>query len=86
MKRVAEMLNYLLKYLASNNTQIKVENPKQYEFHPRTLLVDVLDCYEHLAFDEGFLMAIVSDLRSYNQQMFYNAVVVLREKALKSEV
>ena len=80
------MLNHMLKYLASGNTTIKVENPTQYNFKPRELLCEVLDCYMNLSLQPRFPMAVVSDERSYQRQMFENASSVLRSKALRDQV
>ena len=47
--RVSSMLNYLLDYFATKKRMsIRVDNPSQYNFNIRELLVDTLKIFAHL--------------------------------------
>jgi ubiquitin conjugation factor E4 B len=87
--RVANMLNYFLKYLAgSKRRALKVKDPEKYGWDPKELLSMIVDVYLSLsaADVEGvFAAAIAADGRSYTDQLFTDTATVLRTLGLKTE-
>lgn len=87
--RVSSMLNYLLDYFATKKRMsIRVDNPSQYNFNIRELLVDTLKIFAHLTTApdaDEFFKAVVSDSRSYRLALFQNGLTILTKENLGSE-
>ncbi|XP_023527242.1 probable ubiquitin conjugation factor E4 [Cucurbita pepo subsp. pepo] len=82
VERVASMLNYfLLQLVGPQRRSLSLKDPEKYEFRPKELLKQIVHMYVHLArgdTDNIFPAAISKDGRSYNEQLFNAAAVVLR--------
>ncbi|GKU97323.1 hypothetical protein SLEP1_g10485 [Rubroshorea leprosula] len=82
VERVASMLNYfLLQLVGPQRKSLILKDPEKYEFHPKELLNQIVRIYVHLARGDEknvFPIAISSDGRSYNDQLFGAAADVLR--------
>ncbi|GLU01847.1 hypothetical protein SLE2022_191290 [Rubroshorea leprosula] len=81
VERVANMLNYfLLQLVGPQRKSLSLKDPEKYEFHPRKLLKQIVRIYVHLARGDKnnvFPIAISSDGRSYNDQLFSAAAEIL---------
>eukprot|EP00761_Pharyngomonas_kirbyi_P004692 gb/GECH01004697.1/.p1 GENE.gb/GECH01004697.1/~~gb/GECH01004697.1/.p1 ORF type:complete len:978 (+),score=273.08 gb/GECH01004697.1/:1-2934(+) len=85
VNRVAEMLNYFLVQLVGPKCRdLKVNNPDRYLFDPKFLLGKIVDSYIHFSKFEKFVTAVVSDERSYSDDVFRRAINLLHRKYLKS--
>jgi len=83
--RVAAMVDYTLDTLVgpkSNN--LKVDDPKKYQFDPKTLLSEFVDIYLNLGVSENFVEAVARDGRSYKPANFDSASRILTRWNLKS--
>nr|GMC73565.1 probable ubiquitin conjugation factor E4 [Ipomoea batatas]GME16881.1 probable ubiquitin conjugation factor E4 [Ipomoea batatas] len=82
VERVASMLNYfLLQLVGPQRKSLSLKDPEKYEFRPKELLKQIVKIYVHLARGDKeniFPAAITKDGRSYNEQLFSAAAVVLR--------
>ncbi|XP_022774537.1 probable ubiquitin conjugation factor E4 [Durio zibethinus] len=82
VERVASMLNYfLLQLVGPQRKSLSLKDPEKYEFRPKELLKQIVHIYVHLASGDAkniFPAAISTDGRSYNEQLFSAAAVVLR--------
>ncbi|KAI4183557.1 MAG: hypothetical protein L6R41_005329 [Letrouitia leprolyta] len=82
VQRLADMLDYNLDALVgSKSSELKVENPQEYDFQPRVLLADILDVYLNLRNKENFILAVARDGRSYKPANFQKATTIFRFKA-----
>lgn len=82
VQRLADMLDYNLDALVgSKSSELKVENPQEYDFQPRVLLADILDVYLNLRNKENFILAVARDGRSYKPANFQKATMIFRFKA-----
>ncbi|KAK2655850.1 hypothetical protein Ddye_008902 [Dipteronia dyeriana] len=83
VERVASMLNYfLLQLVGPQRKSLTLKDPEKYEFRPKQLLKQIVRIYVHLARGDKeniFPVAISSDGRSYNEQLFSAAADVLRK-------
>ncbi|XP_038903926.1 probable ubiquitin conjugation factor E4 isoform X2 [Benincasa hispida] len=81
VERVASMLNYfLLQLVGPQRRSLSLKDPEKYEFRPKELLKQIVHIYVHLARGDSeniFPAAISKDGRSYNEQLFTAAAVVL---------
>lgn len=81
VERVASMLNYfLLQLVGPQRRSLSLKDPEKYEFRPKELLKQIVHIYVHLARGDSeniFPAAISKDGRSYNEQLFNAAAVVL---------
>ncbi|GAB4827333.1 E3 ubiquitin-protein ligase pub1 [Ancistrocladus abbreviatus] len=81
VERVASMLNYfLLQLVGPQRKSLRLKDPEKYEFRPKQLLAQIVNIYVHLARGDKqsvFPAAISKDGRSYNDQLFTAAAVVL---------
>ena len=85
VQRLADMLDYNLDAMVGpKSSQLKVENPEEYSFNPKTLLSEIVDVYLNLQSKENFVIAVARDGRSYKPANFEKATIVLRRYALKS--
>eukprot|EP00210_Caulerpa_lentillifera_P006815 g6514.t1 len=86
VERVASMLNYFLKYITGpERRKLKIKNPEEYDFDPKELLTGILEVYLYLDSadsDGSFASAISLDGRSYRNEMFEEALVVIERMAL----
>lgn len=68
---------------------LQIDNPEQYNFRPKWLLVQICTIYLHMsAADRGgvFAAAVAADKRSYRPEMFAEASMILRQLGLMSEL
>jgi hypothetical protein len=68
---------------------LQIDNPEQYNFRPKWLLVQICTIYLHMsAADRGgkFAAAIAADKRSYRPEMFAEASMILRQLGLMPEL
>jgi ubiquitin conjugation factor E4 B len=68
---------------------LQIDNPEQYNFRPKWLLVQICTVYLHMsAADRGgvFAAAVAADKRSYRPEMFAEASMILRQLGLMSEL
>lgn len=83
--RVASMLNFNLDLLVGpKSTDLKVEDPKKYQFNPKILLAELTDIYLNLGSSENFRRAVARDGRSYKPVNFDSATRILARFNLKS--
>jgi ubiquitin conjugation factor E4 B len=82
--RVAAMVDYTLDTLVGpKSTNLKVDDPGKYQFHPRALLGEFIDIFLNLGVSDNFVMAVARDGRSYKPVNFDTASRVLTKFSLK---
>ncbi|KAL8802696.1 MAG: hypothetical protein Q9182_003654 [Xanthomendoza sp. 2 TL-2023] len=82
VQRLADMLDYNLDAMVGpKSNELKVENPKEYDFQPKTLLSDIIDVYLNLRKKESFILAVARDGRSYKPANFQKATAIFRSQA-----
>ncbi|KAL9605007.1 MAG: hypothetical protein Q9219_000195 [cf. Caloplaca sp. 3 TL-2023] len=82
VQRLADMLDYNVDALVGpKSSELKVENPQDYDFQPRVLLADILDVYLNLRNKENFILAVARDGRSYKPANFQKATAIFLTKA-----
>ncbi|PNH09426.1 putative ubiquitin conjugation factor E4 [Tetrabaena socialis] len=94
VRRLADTLNYFLKYLVGpERRQLRIRQPEKYNFHPKQLLRGLVQLYLHVdAVDlahpgpEGpvFAAAVGQDVRSFQPENFMEAVNLLESSGLLS--
>jgi ubiquitin conjugation factor E4 B len=57
--------------------KLKVNNPDDFNFDPRSLLVNILSMYANMAVEGTFLRWVVLDTRSFKIETFEKAVKIL---------
>lgn len=83
--RVAAMVDYTLDTIVGpKSANLRVEDPKKYQFHPKTLLSEFVDIYLNLSVSENFIDAVARDGRSYKPSNFDAAIRIITRHALKS--
>lgn len=83
--RVAAMVDYTLDTLVGpKSTNLRVDDPGKYAFHPRTLLGEFVDIFLNLGVSDNFVMAVARDGRSYKPENFNSATRILTRFSLKS--
>ncbi|TKA55862.1 hypothetical protein B0A49_10202 [Cryomyces minteri] len=86
VQRLADMLDYNLDALVGDKQgNLKVENPKEYNFVPQHLVADLFDVYINLSTKDNFQHAIARDGRSYRPGNFVKAAEIMRKYGLKSK-
>ncbi|KAG0144275.1 hypothetical protein CROQUDRAFT_660243 [Cronartium quercuum f. sp. fusiforme G11] len=84
--RLAAMLDYNLNTLAGPACQtLKVKDANKFNFHPKTLLADLVQVYLNLSNRSAFQQAIAQDGRSYTKELFERVDWVARKASLKTE-
>ncbi len=82
VQRLADMLDYNLDALVGpKSNELKVDNPQEYEFRPRTLLSEILDVYLNLRSKDNFILAVARDGRSYKPANFQKATAIFQTRA-----
>ncbi len=85
VQRLADMLDYNLDAMVGpKSSDLKVENPKEYDFNPGALLAEIIDVYLNLKDKENFIFAVARDGRSYKTGNFEKAALIMRRHVLKS--
>lgn len=85
VQRLADMLGYNLELLVGPRSKnLKVKNPDEYGFYPRTLLSDLMDVFLNLSGKSNFHLAIARDTRSYKPSNFDQAAGIMTRFGLKS--
>lgn len=83
--RVAAMVDYTLDTIVGpKSANLKVEDPRKYQFHPKMLLSEFIDIYLNLSVQESFIDAVARDGRSYKPSNFDAAIRILTRHAVKS--
>lgn len=83
--RVAAMVDYTLDTLVGpKSMNLKVEDPKKYQFDPKTLLSEFIDIFLNLGVSETFIEAVARDGRSYKPANFDSASRIITRYSLKS--
>ncbi len=83
--RVAAMVDYTLDTLVGpKSTNLKVEDPKKYQFDPKTLLSEFIDIYLNLGVSDSFIEAVARDGRSYKPANFDSASRIVTRFSLNS--
>ena len=78
--RISGMLNYFLVHLVGpKQRNFKVKDKDEYEFKPQQTVSDISQIYLNLEEDLNFCLAVVSDGRSYSDDLFPKAINVLRK-------
>mgnify|MGYP003365443375 FL=1 len=73
--RLASMLNYNLNMLVGPKCKnLVVKNPQKYKFDPKTLLKDLCSIYINLSNEESFIIAAAKDERSFDANLFEQAI------------
>lgn len=54
-----------------------MNNPDDYNFDPRSLLVNILSMYSNMSIEDAFLRWVVQDTRSFKIETFEKAVKIL---------
>lgn len=78
--RTAEMLNYIIVTMVGH--EVKIKNPKKYEFHPRTLLIEIIRIWMQLLKNKEFMIAVVKDERSYKPKAYNKAIKIISKREL----
>lgn len=85
VQRLADMLDYNLDVMVGpKNSDLRVDNPSEYGFNPRTLLAEIVDVYLNLKEKANFVLAVARDGRSYKPANFEKATTILKKWSLKS--
>ncbi|GAB6019792.1 Ubiquitin conjugation factor E4 B [Chamberlinius hualienensis] len=83
--RLAAMLNFNLKQLCGSKCKnLKVKNAEKYCWDPRRMLDQLSDIYLHLDTNE-FAKAIANDERSYDKELFEDAIIRMQKAMIKNE-
>lgn len=83
--RVAAMVDYTLDTLVGpKSTNLRVEDPGKYQFHPKSLLGEFIDIFLNLGVSDNFVLAVARDGRSYKPVNFDTASKVLNKFGLRS--
>lgn len=81
VQRLADMLDYNLDLMVgSKSSNLKVDNPAEYGFHPKELLIDIIKIYMNLSVKQPFIGAIAKDGRSYKQATFARASDLMKTR------
>ena len=83
--RVAAMVDYTLDTIVGpKSANLRVEDPRKYQFHPKTLLSEFIDIYLNLSVQDSFIDAVARDGRSYKPANFDAAIRIITRHSLKS--
>jgi ubiquitin conjugation factor E4 B len=83
--RVAAMVDYTLDTIVGpKSANLKVEDPRKYQFHARSLLSEFIDIYLNLSVQDSFIDAVARDGRSYKPANFEAAIRIITRHSLKS--
>ncbi len=87
VQRLADMLDYNLDVMVGpKSSDLKVDNPREYNFNPKLLLADIVDVYLNLGQKGDFVLAVARDGRSYKPANVEKATILLQKlSALSSE-
>lgn len=81
VQRLAGMLDYNLELLVGpKSSKLKVDNPQQYRFQPKTLLAEITDIYLNLGGKPTFIEAVAGDGRSYKPETFSAASRIMANR------
>ncbi|KAF2013691.1 hypothetical protein BU24DRAFT_244034 [Aaosphaeria arxii CBS 175.79] len=84
VQRLAHMLDYNLDALVGpKQSELRVENPDEYGWHPRTMLSDIVDVFLNLREKKSFIDSVATDGRSYKPENFQAAGRIMQSRALK---
>jgi ubiquitin conjugation factor E4 B len=82
VQRLADMLDYNLNIMVDERQRknLIVENPQEYKWNPRELLLNFVKVFLNLSGKENFVSAIAKDGRSYRPENFDEAARLLTNK------
>eukprot|EP00297_Palpitomonas_bilix_P014129 CAMPEP_0113885182 /NCGR_PEP_ID=MMETSP0780_2-20120614/10753_1 /TAXON_ID=652834 /ORGANISM="Palpitomonas bilix" /LENGTH=231 /DNA_ID=CAMNT_0000873049 /DNA_START=36 /DNA_END=728 /DNA_ORIENTATION=- /assembly_acc=CAM_ASM_000599 len=81
--RISSMLNYFLfKLTGPQCSNLKVQNPEKYDFHPKELLRRLLTIYLHFSDHPAFPTACAGDIRCFKEEYFENAMNIASRKSI----
>mmetsp|Transcript_17081 Transcript_17081/g.16951 ORF Transcript_17081/g.16951 Transcript_17081/m.16951 type:complete len:692 (-) Transcript_17081:29-2104(-) len=81
--RTAAMLNYFLALLCGPKClELKVENPKHYNFLPEEMLGNIIKIYLHIGKHEKFYQCIIKDERSYSGDIMNKALRICNKRPI----
>jgi ubiquitin conjugation factor E4 B len=87
IERLAAMLNFNLLQLCGHRcVDLKVKNPRDYNFEPKKLLNMITSIYLNLSPFDRFAEAIASDERSYRKELFADAIHRMVNASIKSQI
>jgi ubiquitin conjugation factor E4 B len=82
-ERTAAMLNNYLKLLCGPKClELKVENPREYNFMPEELLGNLIIIYLHISRHQQFFECLIKDERSFSIDVFNKALNVCQKKPI----
>lgn len=85
VQRLADMLDYNLDVMVGPKSgELRVENPGEYAFNPKSLLAGIIDVYLNLKDKDNFVLAVARDGRSYKPANFEKATTILKNCGQKS--
>mmetsp|Transcript_17879 Transcript_17879/g.26763 ORF Transcript_17879/g.26763 Transcript_17879/m.26763 type:complete len:1164 (+) Transcript_17879:31-3522(+) len=85
-ERMAQMVGYYLNKLNTKQvSNLKVKDPKKYNFRPRILLRHMIGIFINLSVSRRFLQCVAEDERSYDHKVFTRAVKAARAKKIVRE-
>jgi len=80
VQRLADMLDYNLDVMVGpKSSDLKVDNPREYNFNPKLLLADIVDVYLNLGQKGDFVLAVARDGRSYKPANVEKATILLQK-------
>jgi ubiquitin conjugation factor E4 B len=83
--RLAHMLDYNLEALVGpKKANLKVENPGDYGWDPRSMLSEIADVYLNLKDKKIFIDSVATDGRSYRPEYFVTAATIMQRFTLKA--
>eukprot|EP00835_Amoeboradix_gromovi_P002709 NODE_159_length_16647_cov_0.251390.p1 type:complete len:918 gc:universal NODE_159_length_16647_cov_0.251390:11514-14267(+) len=85
--RLASMVDYNLELLVGVKcTTLKVKDPKQYQFEPKTLVMNLANVIVHLGHSSEFQRAMANDARSFKIATFKKVGGVLKRTNIASSI
>jgi ubiquitin conjugation factor E4 B len=84
--RMGQMVAFFVAQLVGPSVEaLRIEHRERVNFHPRTLLTEILSIFLHLAGRDDFLRSVAADQRSFTPELFVSAAALARKRALLSE-
>ena len=82
-ERTAAILNNYLNMLCGPKClELKVENPKEFNFSPEELLSNLISIYLHISRHEQFFECLIKDERSFSLNVFNKALQICMKKTI----
>lgn len=85
-ERTAHIIDYYIDELVGPTvTNLKVKNPTKYDFHPRTLLAEIVQIFTHLSANETFVRSVALDDSHYKPDVYAKALRTVSKKRILDE-